>query len=478
MKKVMVGVIMFFLFQTIAISQSCSCKEKIIELDASIKSNYAGFDDKVKGKKQIQYLKLKMSILNIADTASDFQCHNLIKKYISFFKDQHLSIYLDWGKVNSNDVINFYANEQKYDLEENKFKQDIDSSSSKLDIIEGFWKDLSNQYKLAIVKDTSKSNIYLGVVLSADNYFWRRGQVKFVFRKNINGGYEVLRNLDGYHLPVESSIEVDSNIINIRPFGILKRVYPISNFKHDLAKINSQLKFLVLNDSSCYLSVPSFSIYAKKNIDSIIAVNKQKILKAKNFVIDIRDNSGGSIYCYDSLLPILYTNPIIIGGGTFFSSEDNIKNYEKYLQDSTYTEKEKKEIQAEVKKLKANIGKHVLLWKDKTIIYDTIYKFPKNIAILINQNTASSAELFLKAAKQSKKVLIFGENSSGTVDYGDVAEVKVKCLEKSKVYLPRSRFNSVTKYPIDNVGFRPDIRIPLFVPNWTDFVQNYFQKPQ
>jgi Peptidase family S41 len=476
MKKATIGIFIVFFFDIIAVSQDCTCKEKIIELDAAIKRNYAGFYDKVKGKKYVQYLESKTTILNIADTASDFHCHYLIKKYVSYFRDQHLSILLDWGKVNSDDVIGFFQSESKINIEESTFKSYLDSNWHSLDKIVGIWRDLRNQYTYAVVGDTSNANIYFGVILIADNYFWRRGQIKFVFRKEDKGQYTVLKNLDQYHLPVASKIDLDSNIINIRPFGVLKRVYPVSNFKHELAKINSKLQFSVLNDSSCYISLPSFNIYAKKNIEALIAANKQTILKSKNFIIDIRDNSGGSVYCYDSLLPILYTNPIIIEGGTFFSSVDNIKDYEKYLEDSTFSDKERAEIQTNIIKLKKNIGRHVSLWADKKLSFDTVHKFPKNIAILINQNTASSAELFLKSATQSKKVVIFGENSSGTLDYGDVNEVKAKCFEKSKIYLPRSRFNSVTKHPNDIVGIAPDVRVPVFVSNWITFVQDYFEK--
>jgi Peptidase family S41 len=457
-------------------TQDCSCLEKLVSLESAVRENYAGFNDKVKGSNKAKYLKFKKQIFTVADTASEFNCHYLINKYISFFDDRHLSIALDWGKVNSKNVIDFFEKTPSINLDESTLKSYLDNKLSNYDKIEGIWKDSRNLYTCAIVKDSANPNIYLGVTITADNYFWRRGQIKFVFKKNPNGHYEILKHLDKYHLPIKSTVEVEPNIINIRRFGILNRIYPDTAFKHDLRKINSRLQFYVFNDTSCYLSIPSFSIYAKKNIDALIATNKQKILFAKNFIIDIRDNSGGSVYCYDSLLPLLSTNTITVSGATFFSSIENIKNYESELNDSTSGYTSKNEIKSVISTLKKNIGRQVPLWPDRAVSFDTVYKLPKNVAILINQHTTSSAELFLKAARQSKRVIVFGENSSGTVDYGDVTEVKVKCLEKSNLYLPRSRFNSTTNSPIDGVGFTPDVKIPLSVSNWISFVENYFSR--
>jgi Peptidase family S41 len=472
MKKLFLAVIVHFIIYA-SIAQRCSCPEKLLSVENLIKSNYAGFNDKVKGQRQ--YKRFKASMLKQALHALDFHCNYLIKKYLSYFKDDHISIEYDESKIKNDSIRSFFKGESKIQIDEENVKQYLDFNKEKADKIEGIWMSIWDNTKLVILKDSSQNDLYLGVVLRGDNYYWAKGQVKFLFRKTIDGNYEVIKYLNGYHLPVSATIEVEYNIINIRPFGVLKRVYPQPVFDHQLFKFNSRLAFRVLDDSTCYLAIPSFNFYAKRNIDSIVTNNKKTILNSKNFIIDIRDNSGGSVRSYDALLPILYTNKIVVEGASFMASEKNIKNYSKRLNDSSLSMENRKQTENNITKLKSNIGKLVPFFETYDIDYDSVYKYPKNIAILFNQNTASTAELFLKVARQSKKVVFFGENSSGTVDYGDINSAPVDCMDNTLLYFPVSRVNNMEKVSIDNIGMTPDVRIPLRITNWGDFVQEYFR---
>jgi Peptidase family S41 len=474
MKKILLAVIVHLLSYA-GIAQNCSCPEKLLSVENLIKNNYAGFNDKVTIKGQRQYNTFKASILKQALHALDFHCNYLIKKYLSYFKDEHISIEFNESKIKKDSIRSFFKAESKILIDEEKITQYLDFNKDKADKIEGIWTSIWDNVKLVILKDSSQNNLYLGVVLRGDNYYWTKGQVKFLFRKTIEGNYKVIKYLNGYHLPVSATMEVEYNIINIRPYGVLKRVYPQTVFDHQLFKYNSRLSFRILNDSTCYLAIPSFNSYAKRNIDSVVSSNKKTILNSKNFIIDIRDNSGGAVRSYDALLPIFYTNNIVVEGASFMASEKNIKNYSKRLSDSSLSTEYRKQTENKIMKLKSNIGKLVPIFETYDIKYDSVYKYPRNIAILFNQNTASTAELFLKVARQSKKVVFFGENSSGTVDYGDINSTQVDCMDNTLLYFPVSRVNNLEKVSIDNVGMTPDVRIPLRITNWIDFVHEYFR---
>ena len=56
---------------------------------------------------------------------------------------------------------------------------------------------------------------------------------------------------------------------------------------------------------------------------------------------------------------------------------------------------------------------------------------PKQVAILINGNVASSGETFLLRAQQSRKVVLYGRaNSSGAVDYLNLNLLPLDCAER------------------------------------------------
>lgn len=53
---------------------------------------------------------------------------------------------------------------------------------------------------------------------------------------------------------------------------------------------------------------------------------------------------GGNDFTYSPLIPYLYTNPIAIFPSEYWSSEDNIKNYEQQLKDKSVSVEAKKYI--------------------------------------------------------------------------------------------------------------------------------------
>ena len=72
-------------------------------------------------------------------------------------------------------------------------------------------------------------------------------------------------------------------------------------------------------------------------------------------------------------------------------------------------------------------------------------------------------------ARQSDKVIVLGENSAGSIDYGNILSYKTNCPNIS-VTLPSSRNNWLDfGISIDRDKVQPDIYIPKNVSNWIDF---------
>ncbi|MEM1359164.1 MAG: S41 family peptidase, partial [Bacteroidota bacterium] len=124
--------------------------------------------------------------------------------------------------------------------------------------------------------------------------------------------------------------------------------------------------------------------------------------------------------------------------------------------------------------LSSRIGEFVNL-KDEIVsitTYDTIYPFPKNVGILINGNNGSTSEQFLLAAKQSKKVKLFGTTTFGVLDISNMYYVDAPCGDFQLGY-SLTRSMRIPDMTIDDKGIKPDYYLDKSIPShsWIDFTQ-------
>jgi C-terminal processing protease CtpA/Prc len=114
---------------------------------------------------------------------------------------------------------------------------------------------------------------------------------------------------------------------------------------------------------------------------------------------------------------------------------------------------------------------------------DSVYLYPKKVGIIINEGNASSAEQFLLAAKNSKKVLLFGNhNTAGVLDYSNAVSENFPS-GNFELTFPMTRSQRLPEFPIDNIGIAPDIRIPFpsteqlydKLDDWVYFAKNYLE---
>jgi len=224
-------------------------------------------------------------------------------------------------------------------------------------------------------------------------------------------------------------------------------VFKDSTFVHDYDSV------------TVYLRIPTFASNYKKEIDSVISTNKSKILAKKNLIIDIRDNGGGSDRSYSEIIPLIYTNPIRTMSVEYLSTPNNNKSWEELAQQKGLSESMRATYAGYVEKLNASPGKFVKLFNDfYTTTYDIKYPFPQNVAIIINGNNGSTAEQFLLAAKQSKKVKLFGTTTMGELDISNMYSI-TSPDKKFTLWYCTSKSLRVPENTIDNKGIEPDFYI-------------------
>lgn len=232
-----------------------------------------------------------------------------------------------------------------------------------------------------------------------------------------------------------------------------------------------------LSDNTLLITLPSFEYAEKKNLDSLLQKFEAELRSKQNWIIDIRGNMGGTDFAFSSILPYIYTNPMATLTSEYLATKDNIAIYEEQLADKNLNEDTRFYINNIVILMKKSLGKFVNPAGRDTVLttLDNIKEYPKNVGIMIDRNSASSAESFLLLAKQSKKVIIYGENSYGMLDYANYQYFDIPC-NAYNLTIPISRSTRLPKNPIDNIGITPDVMIDNNEKDKVKFIQTRLEQ--
>lgn len=102
---------------------------------------------------------------------------------------------------------------------------------------------------------------------------------------------------------------------------------------------------------------------------------------------------------------------------------------------------------------------------------------PKHVAVIINENNGSTTEQFLLAAKQSKKVKLYGVTTMGVLDISNM--YFIDSPDKAfKLGYCLSKSYRIPDMAIDGKGIMPDYYIDKSIPDeqWLSFVQNILEQ--
>lgn len=474
MKKI---ILFLVLLPSIAFSQDCSCEDNFTWLKKTIEENDAGFQYVVDRKGQGTYENYNADYLKkVKAVTEQSQCVDVLKQWLLFFRSGHLSLSAPKNndEKDKQQVINAYKDWERYPISQAEFKKYL--SKVKQSGIEGIWKN--ETYTIGIIK---RKEEYIGFIIDGEDSYWQKGQVKLRLKPALAGdGYEGIYYMKDHSTQKLKKIQqIGNNFMSLDWFNFT-RVSPqytdSKSITDYVALITSPVPVASqISDKTFLLRIPTFSGTQKKYIDSLITRYHNSIAKTENLIIDIRNNGGGSDGSFQKLLPYLYTNPIRTIGVDYLSTPLNNKRMEFIIGSGDFSAEDKEWAKKGLQKLNANIGRFVnLADDDKVEIYkmDSITAYPKNIAILINENNGSTAEQFLLTAKQSRKVKLFGTTTAGVLDISNMYYVESPCKTLRLGYsLSKSR--RIPGMAIDAKGIQPDYYIDssILPQEWIDFTE-------
>jgi Peptidase family S41 len=459
MDKLIITFLLFFSYLFNTKAQDCSCKNDFKKLINSIETNYAGFLDKT-GKKNIKsYEILKNQLRKQSFSNSPFGCYKLMKQYLSFFDDPHLNVSLKYDSINYPLLRSMFSTVDRKKIDEEIFKKQL--QKNKPDSLEGIWiiKGRNTTYKVGLLK---KFDYYEALIINGDSITWFTGQTKFFLQKEANGKFR-LKYFERDHIEKSHNFFVNSYSINIENIGTWVKIFPEQKIPVNTNLPTPAIEYKKVNKDFISLTISSSSLKSKIIIDSLIKINRKEILSTKNLIIDLRNNGGGYSVCYDSLFPFICTNPILFQQYAVLASEENIDLF------NTIEKTTGEDMGSFIKELNQHKNKFIPYDTD-TIRCKVSEAYPEKIVILINQYTASAAELFVQQTKQSTKVKIYGTPSKGALDYLDIVQQRNLICPLFSYSCPTSKRSNLNETSIFNQPIFPDKSIPNSVNNWVDFI--------
>jgi len=472
-----ISILILLIFSLTTYGQDCDCKSNFEWAKKTFEENDAGFQFAIDNKGKSAYKQhYKIFAEKISALNNSVECTQAIYEWMTFFRSGHIAIRRinqeqsqSDNKQSNQEIIDSYRDWEKIEVDLEKFKEQLLKKDE--NGFEGIW--VSEPYKIGIKR---VGNEYLGFIIEADGVYWTKGQIKLRIKEDLSSTFYMrdhsAQNFESVNLLGNNYLEMG--------FFTLKRTFPKVNPESKIERYFKAISaenpyFEKVNANTVLLRIPRFWGSEKSKIDSVINSNKETILKTENLIVDLRNNGGGSDGSFQELLPILYTNPIRTVGVEMLSTPLNNQRMLDFINKDEYgfDEEGKKWAQESYDKLSKHIGEFVMLNEDPITetTFDTIHQFPKNIGIIINESNGSTTEQFLLAAKQSKKVKLFGTTTTGVLDISNMYFVKSPCEEFELGY-SLSKSMRIPEMTIDDKGIQPDYYIDKEIPKyeWIKYV--------
>lgn len=252
----------------------------------------------------------------------------------------------------------------------------------------------------------------------------------------------------------------DANTVTFQLNNGERLNYDVYNYKFN--KRESKYDMKKLHDNILYMYFEDFA-----NPDAILRlVNNNRLLMEKTpyWIIDVRNNAGGSDEAYYPLLPYLFSK-----GETrkaedlyYLMTERNCDTRVELLKAYSENWESKEEIEKYIRLMEVNRGNGFV--KIESALDSVMQSFdettvnPKHVIVITDTYCGSSGDQFIYDVKQASKVTVIGRPTAGVLDYSNLTSIKID--EVFQLMYPTSKMASVIEKRFTYNGIEPDIYIP------------------
>jgi hypothetical protein len=460
--------------------ENCRCEESFEWLKSTFEANDAGFGYIVERKGRAAYdLHNQMTLEKARATENPYECTALLGEWLRFFRRGHIGIQPLFRSAPAAPAAQNIQNAQPSEPEMWKgniaaFEKQI---AARQDVdYEGVWK-MNDTYTLGL---KAEGDGYTGFIISSNEEGWTQGQVRMKITREGDRWHTTYYTNARRAIRIGKPELIENRVLRLETGLILKRVNPA--LPSD-PQIEGYVKFLTtrepyfeqLNPTTLYLRIPSFDVEYRAVIEKIISDNRDKLLSTENLIIDVRGNGGGGDGSWSELFSLLYTNPVWTHGVAFRSTPLNIEQYSEIMNIEGLDMSVRLQIAAMVDKMKARPGEFVPM--DDTDVrvetLDTVHEYPRSVGIIVDGSCASTTEQFLLAAKQSRKVKLFGVTTRGALDASNILTADSPD-GRYRLRYTSSLSSRIPGMAIDDIGLQPDFYLDKTIPayKWVEFVSD------
>lgn len=444
-----------------------------------IRLNYAGWDTKVTAETSPALEALTERLRAEVDGATAERMAEILGEWLAFFADRHIGIRplgpAD-GSVEPDEVPTL-------DWTEADVRARLEALGEDRDPLEGIWR-INDRYRVGVLRDPAGGGTFPAVVLSTEAETWSPGQVKAELRRASDGSVGMLFRAGdrSEHQPSVTAF-AGGAVLRMEGFGCWIREHPAPSQPLD-ARFGDRVfpstgMFIEpLSETTLWLRLPDFDPTRAEALAKLLTAAADRLSRVPNLLIDLRDNGGGSDFVYEPLLPIIASRPIYGIGVELRASDDNIALRAEVADSLRAKQPDVAEfLDGQIARMRANPGGYVAgdTRPFSIMPLDAVRPFPRRVAVLID-GAGSSGEQFILAARQSRKVTLFGrENSAGVLDFANVVGMTTPS-GRFHMFWATSRSLRLPDDPVDPHGIAPDVRIPADAVDPIGFVTAWLER--
>jgi hypothetical protein len=233
--------------------------------------------------------------------------------------------------------------------------------------------------------------------------------------------------------------------------------HPASQAKADMRAPRLQ----ALDKNTLLLTLPTFSEAYRSILQAFLSGQRGVLQSHRNWIIDVRDNDGGSDATFQPLLAWLLDGELRTHATEFFVTPANIQAQEDvcaFVSDKAACKQMVAPIVAAMRTVQP--GSFVSAGGQSMLVQAVPPEpmRPSRVAVLIDTPCGSSCEQFVLEARTGARVKVLGRPTQGVLD---VSNLRPHRLPSGRIlFYATTRSTRLPAMRIDGIGIAPDILLP------------------